>query len=191
MSDSKFAGAVALKKAGMPGLAILAFVLASAGDIHDIFFDHTAEEAKAQAADSKSKAWEAKWQAFEAQEKLNLLAEQARMRIQFLEQRGDTCERNLEGLRNTVNQMLMQDRDNRNVPKPVAMRKPAVPKAMKPTAGGGDWMDEGCDSSDPLCSLEGGAEPPVQQVAPMPSLGEMWDQKKDEKKAKFKEQSAQ
>jgi hypothetical protein len=189
--NDRISAAIKLKNAKMPVAGVLMFALAIAGDVHDTFFDHTEDEAKATADKATEKMWEATWEAFEAKEKLSIFAAEAQKRIQFLEKRADTSDRNTEKLRDTIDKMLLQDRDHRGTTTP-RLSRAAVPRALKP-----DRMEEAaadgavsCAAEDPLCESADMVPPPApvqQQVAPMPSVDEMWKEKKEERKQKFKE----
>lgn len=176
--------AIKLKNNKMPIASVLMFALAVAPDIHDLFIDNTEQEAKAQAEDSNEQAWKASWEAFEAEEKTELFAQQATLRIQHLEHRVAAAEQNAQNLRDFIMQMMMRDRDHRHAPPPPKMKKTPVPKALKAPVE--DVWEE-----DPLTSDAGDinqSEPPIQQqLAPMPSLGQMWKEKKEEKKGEFKD----
>ncbi len=181
MSD-RISAAIKLKNAKMPVAGVLMFLLAIAGDVHDTFFDHTEDEAKVQADKSNEQAWKAVWESFEAKERLNLFAAEAQARIAHLEEKAATSERNVESLENTIKLMLLQDRDNRNTPPP-QIRHAVVPKELKP-----DPVEK-CVPGDPLCGdvdVSHALVPVPQQVAPMPSINDMWKEKKAAKKEEFR-----
>jgi len=188
-STKRISAAIKLKEAKMPVAGVLMFALAIVGDIHDIVFDHTEDQAKTQAEQSNKQAWKASWGAFEAAEKMKLFSQEARLRIQFLEDRATAAERNVESLQDTINQMLMQDRDNRNVTKP-QIKRASVPKELKPALEDVYLDVDECSEDDPLCDPGMPVEvssPVQQQMAPMPSVNEMWNEKKDQKKREFVE----
>jgi len=181
------AGAVVkLKKAGVPTIISVLFVLASAPDFWDIFIDRTEEEAEAKAEAASKQVWKAAWEAFEAGGKTELFAQQATLRIQYLEQRLTVSEQNTRNLRDFIMQVLLQERDYRDAPSPPPIKTTKAPTALKPSESP-EWdASSECTQEDPQCSTE--SEVPVQQqLAPMPSLGQMWQEQKEQKKGEFKD----
>jgi len=178
MGDDVVTKASALKKAGLPAVYVVLITLFSTPGFLD-WLSKDEEKALQQAKSSESKAWKAAWDAFEAREKTELFAEQARIRIQHLEARIDTQEGNTERLREFIMQMILDNRRAESSrPKPPAIRRASVPRALAASAEEA-WIEE---SEEEACESE---EAPVQEMAPMPSLDKMWEEQKGSKKQEF------
>ncbi len=186
MTRTEMAGK--LKKAGTPTIATILFIVATMGDVID-FFDNSEDEAQATADQSHDQAWAARWDALEAEGKTEVFAKEATLRIVHLETRLGATEQNIQNMRNFVMQVLLQDRDYRNAPAPPAIKRTKVPKALKKADDG--WIEEmpACGGDDPMCVIDinQGEPSTAQQIAPMPSLGELWKEGKDKKKEEFKQ----
>ena len=147
-----------------------------------------ADASQATADQSHDTAWKAAWDAFEAREKTEMFSKEAQLRIDFLERRAETSERNHTILLEFVNQIALNRRAPVEAPKLVRVKVPAKLLPEEPwEAAEPPPESEGPEGgSGPSEGMEGASESPMaQQMAPMPSVGEMWDKKAGERKEKW------